>query len=302
VYDTLKYMKNSKINEVIVLYNPKSTGDSELNAKKFVKELRLADSTLAVTLKKTDYAGHGEKIATEQAKRKKTVLIVSSSGDGGYHELINGVLLSDADNVITSLLPSGNANDHHRAVDSGNLIEHIVSGKIQLIDVLKVTAKIDGKVWVRYAHSYAGIGLTSVVGKELTKKKLNFFNEKWLVVEQLFLFRHVTIAVNGKKVRYSSLIFSNIDKMSKVIQLSKNNSMTDGKFEVNGTLYRSKLFLVSHLLKAVTIGMQDNSSRKSFEFYTIKKLLIQLDGEDFTIDSGSKVYVESVQKVLKIVT
>jgi diacylglycerol kinase family enzyme len=292
----------SKIDEVIVLYNPVSTGSSAENAKQLVEQLKNISKELNVHLKKTEYAGHAEELAKEYAKSKKTVLLVSSSGDGGYNELINGALSIKPNNIYTSLLPSGNANDHYNFIGTDSLVEHIVSGKSKRIDVLKVTSRIAGKPWVRYAHSYVGIGLTPVIGKELTKEKLNFFNEKWLTLKYLFKFHHVTIIRKDKKIRYSSLIFSNINQMSKVIQLSKNASINDGKFEVNAIRHRSKFYLIMQLFRAATIGLEENSSLDMYEFKTLKKALIQLDGEDFTLDGKAIVKIESVHKALEIIT
>ena len=294
-------MVSSDINKVVILYNPNSTGDGKKNAEDLMSELAKASKKLKVELKKTEYPGHAEEIAQQYVKSVHPVLLISSSGDGGYHELVNGVLLNKAKGVFTGLLPSGNANDHHGAVGTNSLVEHILSGTSKKIDVLKIISTVNGKPWVRYAHSYAGIGLTSEVGKELTKEKLNFFNEKWLTLKHLLTFRHVSIELKGKRVRYDSLIFSNIHKMSKVIQLSKDSSISDGRFEVNAVPHRSKLYLISQLFRAVTIGLEENSSVSFFEFRTIKKLLIQLDGEDFTLDAHSDVKVESLHNTLSII-
>jgi diacylglycerol kinase (ATP) len=293
---------SSKIDEVIVLYNPSSTGSSKDNANNLIKKLHLHVPNLNARVKETEYAGHAEVIAKEYAEQTKSVLLISSSGDGGYHELINGVLASGAKNIVTGLLPSGNANDHHRAVDSGLLVEHIIARTTHTIDVLEVTSKVNGKKWVRFGHSYAGVGLSSVVGKELTKEKLNFFNEKWLVLKHIFKFRHISILVKGKKVRYSSLVFGNVAQMSKVIQLSKGSSLTDGRFEISAVRYESKFHLLKELFKAVTIGPKENSSKTIFSFKTIKKLRIQIDGEDYMIDANSVVEVRSIRRALQVIT
>lgn len=294
-------MKPSAIDRVVILYNPKSTGDGKTNAERLIAQLHKVSPKLETELKKTEYAGYGEELARQYSLQNPLTLLISSSGDGGYHELINGVLVGNTKNVITSLLPSGNANDHHRAVDTGLLTEHIVANKVQHIDVLKISATVDDKPWSRYGHSYVGIGLTPVVGKELTKKKLNFFNEKWLVLKYLFDFTHVSVLIDGKKVRYSSLIFSNIAQMSKVVHLSKESSITDGKFEISALRYQSKFSLLAYLFRAVTIGLEENASVTKFEFRTLKKLLIQIDGEDFTLDAGSAVKIQSAHNALRII-
>jgi diacylglycerol kinase (ATP) len=294
-------LKKIPISHVCVLYNPVSTSNSKGNALDLAKRLRRSSKSLKVSIKKTEYAGHGEAIAKYYAERKDVVLLVSSSGDGGYNDLINGVLKTSAKNIITAVVPSGNANDHHRAVGSGKLVENIITDKRRRIDALKITTKVENKTWIRFAHSYAGVGISPVVGRELTRKKLNFFNEKWLFLKHVFSYRYVTIRVNGKKVKYISLVFGNVDKMSKMIKFSKNSSLTDGKFEVSAFRYTSKWLFLSKLFMAATVGAEETKSVSSFEFRTIKKTLIQLDGEDFTLDANSDVKVESMHNALTII-
>lgn len=294
-------MNAGTIDQVVIIYNPHSTGNGKANATSLRDELGRRQPKLPVTLKQTEHAGHAEEIAREYASSDQRILLVSSSGDGGYHELINGILLSGARNVITGLLPSGNANDHFTAVSSGTAIDDIIAGSTRKIDVIKVTSTIDGQPWVRYAHAYAGIGLSPTVGRQLTKTKLNAVNEKWILLKNIFTYRHVTIVVGGNKRSYSSLVFSNIGQMSKVLQVAKDSSVTDGKFEVSAVNRQSKLRLFLYLFKAATIGLEENSSVSSFEFETTKKTLIQLDGEVYGLDAKCKVRVEAPQESLEII-
>ncbi len=283
----------------VIIYNPNSTGDGEANAKQLAQQLRTEN--VKVSVRKTQFAKHGEQIAADYAKRNEDIVLISSSGDGGYHEVVNGVLRHPARRMVVGVLPSGNANDHHSAMASGNLVKHIRDQKFHKIDTIKVTSVIEGKPWVQYAHSYVGIGVTAVAAKQLTIERPNELTEKWIVARSLLSFRYVKVKENGRSRRYSSLVFGNIDRMSKVIKLSENASATDGKFEVIRISFRSKMRLLVYLLTAATIGLKETPSEKKYECRTIKPIAIQLDGEVYTLDSNSQLMIESVRRNLRCV-
>lgn len=286
------------IKNIIIIYNPNSTGDGKLNAETLKKEL--ADtSDIQVTLRPTESAGHAEQIVKELPDTEDT-MVISSSGDGGYHEVVNGALLrSDSTNtVVCGLLPSGNANDHYNAVHSGDLIQRILNDDVQQIDVLKITV---GN-WTRYAHSYAGIGLTPHIGEKLTEATLNPFNEIWLTIRYFLNFRPVKIRTDNGTHRYDSLIFSNIERMSKYLTLSSNAKIDDGKFEVTGSKAGTFSKLFKHLFKASTVGLtQDATHTEHYMFTSIRPIAIQLDGEVFHFGANSEVNVSIAKKALNCI-
>jgi len=284
---------------IMILYNPHSTGNSEDNAKEYAHKLRRAmpASTVIETIA-TKYATHAETLAKEYAQAHRDCLIISSSGDGGYNEVVNGVMASGSHTAVTGLLPSGNANDHFTSLHSGNTVTATATHTVRTIDLLKVTGISHGKRVTRYAHSYASIGLAPYIGKELTKAKLNRFNEKWLVFKHFFRASPAKIRVNGRNYSYEHLVFSNIDKMSKVLQLAENNHIDDGKFEISGVTSNTAFGVLRYFAKAATTGLTDDTSRKTFSFTCRRSTPIQLDGEVMTFDRNSRVTVASVPKAL----
>jgi len=290
--------------EIIILYNPVSTGGSKANAETLKETLvaQLADTK--VLLRKTEYAGHAEEIGAEYAT-KKGVLLVSSSGDGGYNELINGVLAVKNNTVSVCVLPSGNANDHFNATQNDNLVDNIVAGKTTKIDVLRIDGIHDGTAWSRHAHSYIGAGVTAYVGKKLTEADLNPINEKWLVLKYLVKFSHVSLKVNSwghkKFYRYSSFVAANIDRMSKIIKLDRDSSVTDGKFEIYAIRSRSLGGLVRRLISASIVGKKVTDKVESIRFISRYPLEIQCDGEVFIIDKGRSIAITVELAVLKTV-
>lgn len=275
------------LHTVIIIYNPNSTGDSETNARTFAKQLKNRDAAMDVTIIATKFAGHAEEIAAEYADAADT-LIVSSSGDGGYNEVINGVLASGGKCVV-AVLPSGNANDHHRAVAPDDALKSIVNGKVRRIEAIKIEAMVNGKPWQRYAHSYVGFGLTPKIGKVLTDVRPNAVTEKWHVMKQAFSFKHIKIESDGSVHSYNSLIAATIDRMSKVIKLDESASLNDGKMEIYESKYLSPFTTIKELLFAGVKGVTPTTVTEKFELSSKKPLLVQLDGEVFTLDAKRKV-------------
>lgn len=284
------------IKHCVIIYNPNSTGDGKQNAELLASQLK--DQTdVNVELLPTKHAGHAEEIV-KSVDKAATTLVVSSSGDGGYHELVNGIMTRPTNTparLITGLLPSGNANDHYNAVHRGDLLRRIKTGDIDQFDVLKIAS---GN-WTRYAHSYIGIGLSPHIGKKLTEATLNPLLEAWLVVRHFFTASPVKIRVNGKVRRYDSLIFSTISRMSKYMTLSSKAVPDDGKFEITSKRSDSIINLIKYIFKASTTGLTDEANQVStFSFTPIHKTMIQLDGEVFQIEARAKVTVTIEKKAL----
>jgi diacylglycerol kinase (ATP) len=285
---------------VTIIYNPKSTGPSEANARGLAKQLEGTPVAKLVKVIPTEFAGHAEELAYTLSTASKRPLIISSSGDGGYNEVVNGVLKAQAEGYTPTcgLLPSGNANDHYHNLHQEPVAEQIVKGRQLHIDVLCVAATVDGQAWQRYAHSYIGIGLTPKVGHELNKVKLNRWRESWIVLKTLQQLRTTRLKVHGKERGYDSLIFSNVGRMSKILSLSSTAELTDGKFEVISFPSHNKMYLIRQLLKAVTVGLHTTRHADHYTFETIHPTQIQLDGEIYKIDGGSAVKVTLEPKSL----
>lgn len=288
---------------VFIIYNPNSTGDSETMAQELRVGLK-AKLGIPIKLIATEHAGHGEELAHDLVIKQTKPLIISASGDGGYHEVINGVLRPSkkAKNPICAVLPAGNANDHARAMHNRPLQEAIVSGNVTKIDVLKVTiTDPSAKTLVRYAHSYVGIGFTATIAVELNKHSLNALKEASLVIKKFYKYRPFKIIKDDAVVKLDSLIFSNINTMAKVMKFSKDNKPNDGLFEVTSFPYKKKLNLVKKLVKSSTTGLDTKRRQKKYVFTTVKGMPMQLDGEILRLKAGSRVEIVCMHKALSTV-
>lgn len=288
---------------ITIIYNPNSTGNGLELAKELKAKLKSLNVQLPVELAATKRAGHAEELAYKLALASKRPLIISASGDGGYYEVINGLLKAQAEGAhpTAGLLPAGNANDHYHETHNGDLARDIIKAHTQQIDVLKIATKIKGKPFNRYAHSYIGFGLTPKIGHQLNQTQLNRFNEMWLVLKAIVHLKSTSLVVDGKKYYYYSLIFSNVSTMSKVLSISDEASNHDGKFEVSVVRQRSKLNLLLSLIWASVASMQGVWQADAFELKTVKPTLVQLDGEIYTIDRGSHVTITLDHKLLRCI-
>jgi diacylglycerol kinase family enzyme len=271
---------------ITIIYNPNSTGSGKALALALEKQLRKTLKKQAVAVVPTEYKGHAERLAYELAQATSRPLIISSSGDGGYHEIVNGVMRARhaGAQAVTGLLPAGNANDHFRNLHEHDMLEAMQSGLVQTIDLLKLSYTDEtGAARSRYAHSYIGLGLTPQAGEELNKHRLNPFIETWIILKVLLSLRPVRLRVKGGLRTYDSLIFSNIPRMSKVLSLSDIADARDGKFEVTAFRRHSKIRLIMRLFAASTTGLHGTRQASEFSFRTLKSSEIQLDGEILTL-------------------
>lgn len=287
---------------IIIIYNPNSTGDSHDQADMLRRRLKgELPSGTTVKLQATKHAGHAEEIATRHAKRDGKTLLISSSGDGGYNELINGALAYKTRHLTVAVLPSGNANDHSHATADDSLADRIIAGKTRLIDVLDVRTTQSGRPWQRYAHSYIGIGLTAYIGKRLAEAELNPINEKWLVLKYLLKFGHVALRFEGHRSwrRYSNVVAANIDRMSKIIRLADDAQIDDGQFELYMMPSQSLIATLRVMLLGAVFGLTPTGKTSKVQFVAKRAAELQCDGEVYRFDSGHSVTIRARRRRLR---
>lgn len=292
-----------KYTSIDIIFNPNSTGPSGEYARSLKRKLVKAYSDLPITLQETRHAGHAIKIAYDVAKSSKNPLIISSSGDGGYSEVINGAMKAQSEGAspICAVLAAGNANDHSRTLQDKPLFEAIVANKFKSIDLLKVCIQNGENKEVWYAHSYMGLGLTPVVAVELNKTDLNALKEFWIVLKTFYKFRPFKIKHNGKVITLDSIIFANIGEMAKLLTIAKNSEPDDGLFEVATFKHGHKFRLIRKLAKATVGGLEHSKHVSKYSFEVLKKMPAQLDGEVMFFNKNSVVIVESARQILRTV-
>jgi diacylglycerol kinase (ATP) len=277
---------------IIVIFNPQSTGPAPQRAEELKDTLadRLPDVPLHLC--PTERAGHARELAAQAAATGRP-LIVSVSGDGGYNEVVDGVMHAGNPNAVCAVLAAGNANDHRRSTGEQPLVDAIVTGDVRHIDLLRLTVGSDSDAHTRYAHSYIGMGLTPIVAIDLEKGGKGSFKEIVSVVRTFAKFRPFTIDVDpGGLRRLDSLLFANIDEMAKYATLSEDSRPDDGRFEIIALPHTAKWRILAVALKAATRGLGPQPTARHYRFTTVKPTPMQLDGEVIAVEAATSVSVD----------
>jgi len=289
---------------VLIIYNPKSKGNSKTKAEALQKRLKKLMPDTPISCMPTKRAGHAEQLAYKFTGKYPHPLLISVSGDGGYNEVINGAMrAADGGKTqpVCAVLPAGNANDHSHTMHQKPLRQALKKGKISQIDLIKVHINSGGKSTSRYAHSYVGVGLSPMVAAELNRHQLNPFKEMALVAKTFFKYEPFHISQHGKIRVLDSLIFTNIDRMAKVLTLAKKNRPDDGLFEVITIPHGRKLLFLNKMLRAATIGLKITRQDHDYQFKVMEDMPIQLDGEVTNVPAGSTVHIVSANKALSTI-
>lgn len=286
---------------ITIIYNPKSTGDSPVIARDLHSQLTDEFPQCKIALKKTTHAGHADKLAYEAASLPEGEnLIISVSGDGGYHEVINGALRAaqgHGTKPICAVAPGGNANDHFRNISSGSILDAVRKGVVQELDVLEVSY---GKTQ-RYAHSYFGIGVTPAIAIELNKHSLSLLKESWLTLKTCWHIKPIEIKQDNSMRRYDSVIVSNVRTMAKYFTLSRKAKPNDGTLRILRWPHKTKLHLAAYIIRSAIGVPLKNQRASSFIFQTTQALPAQLDGEVIELPGKTSVKISILQRKLRTI-
>jgi len=285
---------------ITVIFNPQSTGPAPQRAEELKNTLADRLPHVPLHLRPTERAGHARELAAQAAATGRP-LIVSVSGDGGYNEVVDGVMHAGNPNAVCAVLAAGNANDHRRSTGEQPLVDAIVTGDVRHIDLLRLTVGSDSGARTRYAHSYIGMGLTPIVAIDLEKGGKGSFKEIVSVVRTFAKFRPFTIDVDPGGLRsLDSLLFANIDEMAKYATLSEDSRPDDGRFEIIALPHTAKWRILAVALKAATRGLGPQPTARHYRFTTVKPIPMQLDGEVIAVEAATSVSVDIAAGALPI--
>ncbi|WP_018330664.1 diacylglycerol/lipid kinase family protein [Actinomycetospora chiangmaiensis] len=300
--------------QVLLVYNPHSTGGGEGKAHTLARDLRALAPDLDVELVPTEYAGHARRIA-ESAARTFRPLVVSVSGDGGYNEVVDGAMAGGDGHrtgTVVAVTSAGNANDHRRVTRRRPLAEAVAERNVEYLDVLRLDI---GSGTTRYAHSYIGLGITPVVALAIEQHGKGTVRELITTAREFLRFRPFEIeleAFEGEsrdgvgvgeylgRRRYDSLIVANLSEMAKYARLSEGDP-ADGRFEIVSIPHRGRFRLLLTGLRAAWQGLGWQPSARHLRFRTIEELPLQLDGEVITLPADTSVAITLVPGALATV-
>jgi diacylglycerol kinase family enzyme len=282
----------SSFDRFVIIFNPHSTGNALESAEELRDELAKRLPDVPLELSPTQHAGHARDLAREAARGGRP-LIVSVSGDGGYNEVVNGVMDAGNDDAVCAVRAAGNANDHRRVTRERPLADAIVAGTVRRIDLLRLTVGSGPGAEARYAHSYIGVGLTPVVAVDLEKGGKGSWREIVSVVRGFARFRPFPIRLeDGRRRSIDSLVFANIAEMAKYAKLSEAGGPDDGRFEVITQRRTGKLRVLATVIRAATRGLGPQPSATHYAFTTLAPMPLQLDGELVELDANTPVAVD----------
>lgn len=282
---------------VVLIFNPAKAGMAT-RIDDLQRDLATDLPELQIDLMPTEYAGHARDLARSVAAGGAP-LIVSVSGDGGYNEVVNGVMDVPASRAVCTVLPAGNANDHHRSMTARTLTEAIREGRVFRIDLLRITFGGAHRGEVVYAHSYLGFGLTPLMAIGIEKGGKGKILELLSVARTLgHLKPFELVRADGATARFDSLILANISRMAKYGTVSESSHPDDGQFEVVTLPHSGRWKMALMTLRAVTLGLGHQPSVSSYAFTTRDAVPCQIDGEVVHVPAGTHVLVESVKGAL----
>ena len=283
---------------VEIVFNPNSTGNASERAQELADELAERAPDLPVTLRPTEHAGHGREIARDAARDGRP-LVVSVSGDGGYNDVVNGLVEAGADGAFAAVLAAGNANDHRRVTRERPLADAIVEGEVSRLDLLRMSVD-DGRE-PRYAHSYIGLGITPTVALELESGGKGSIREAISTIRSFARFRPFEIETDAGTQRFDSVIFANIREMAKFAQLSDEGRPDDGRFEVIILRHTAKWRVLFTAVRAAIRGLGPQPTARKYTFRTVDPMPVQVDGEVADFPQGAAVTVEIAPGALQTV-
>ncbi|MBB3675371.1 diacylglycerol/lipid kinase family protein [Modestobacter versicolor] len=291
----------SPFDRIVLVFNPHSTGDAAASAEELRAELARRLPDVPLELRPTEHAGHAREIAREVAATGRP-LLVSVSGDGGYNEVVDGVVQAGNDDAVCAVRAAGNANDHRRTTREHHLADAIVAGDVRRIDLLRLTLGTGAEAQTRYAHSYIGVGLTPVVAVDLEEGGKGSWREIVAVVRGFARFRPFPIRLeDGQRRTIDSLVFANIGEMAKYARLSEGGRPDDGVFEVVTQRRTGRLRVLATALRAATRGLGPQPSATHFAFTALAPMPLQLDGELVELAAGTLVSVDIAPRALATV-
>ncbi|MEX5299879.1 diacylglycerol kinase family protein [Kocuria sp. CPCC 205292] len=292
-----------RFDAICVIFNPHSTGDAPELAGQLREQLAQdLPYSPEIRMLPTAHAGHAVDLAKEAAGTPNA-LVVSVSGDGGYNEVVNGVMAAGKTDAVCAVLPAGNANDHHRTTARQPLAEAIAEGQVRKMDLLHLSTGNHPGAEALYAHSYIGFGLTPVVAIDMEKGNKGALKEMISVVRTFAKFRPFRIQhSDGTRAKIDSLVFANIPQMAKFATLSEaEDRPADGKFEVILFPHTAKWKVLLKAARATTTGLGDQPSVARYEFIALKPMPYQLDGEVRSVPAHTTVRIESAPSALTVI-
>lgn len=287
---------------VHLIYNPKSTGRARSKAKRLAARMdKFMDHE--VELVPTKKAKHATELAATITRSSNRPLIISVSGDGGYHEVLNGVMqvvrANKSKSPTIAIEAAGNANDHYHYIRTGTLVKALKQDNQKPMHVIEVIHNGTSL----FAHSYWGLGYTSKSIDALNKTKLNPFIEKVLLAKELVDHHAVKVRYGSKDHRVNNIVAAKIPLMAKIIKFNKHLVAPPAdKFWLLIDEEQTRTGVVKSAIKGALGRLESHSElRQHFTVTVQEDWVMQLDGEVYPLKAGDTIQVKIAPEELRTI-
>lgn len=213
---------------ITVIVNPISGTKNKTSVIQAIKE-RLDEKLYDVRIVKTEYAGHGVKIAMEE-RDKGTDIVVAVGGDGTVNEI--GRALIDSQTAM-AIIPCGSGNGlarHlHIPMSVSKAIDVINSGKVETIDY--------GRINTLPFFCTCGVGFDAFISMEFAKKRTRGFVtyiETTLTEFLKYKPEKYTLTIDGDEREYKAFLIAvgNASQYGNNAYIAPKATLTDGLLDV----------------------------------------------------------------------
>ena len=161
---------------ILFIVNPISGKKKKNNIDEILHGI-LDNTSINFEIKYTEYAGHANKLASENVGKYNT--IIAAGGDGTVNEVARALILKD---TVFGIIPLGSGNGLARSlkipVNTVKAVENIVNGNVKKID----SGIVNEKPFI----NISGIGFDAEVAHLFNKSKTRGFKTYFNVVAKKF--------------------------------------------------------------------------------------------------------------------
>ena len=250
---------------------------------------------LEYEVRPTEYAGHATHIAREALEDGRRFL-VAMGGDGTIHEVVNGMIESDAavnPEAVLGVVAAGTGSDFIKTfgipAKPGHAVAHLDGEECFPIDIGKASYLQDGDRVTRYFANIAevGIGAETVARAERLPGWLGptvYFFAFWMALRA---FEPADVKVDlvdrVHEGRMSNLVVANGQFFGGGMKIAPKAAPTDGllDIQIHNPSKRESVAIVPKVYKGEHIPHPDihEAKRVRVEIHSDRPLRVEADGE-----------------------
>lgn len=251
----------------------------------------------------THDASHVARRIREHLADFPRALIISFSGDGGFHLVANAIKAAQTE--LPGLRPIalpyklGNANDQARSlgIRRRGFVDLLARGRVQPIDLIKVTvtpANGDFRPVELFVHAYWGLGLTGRAAS-LLSEDLTWLSDLKIFAQAIAQHRSFSASrsAGSAPMVYDSITGHLAGRMSRWLK-NPLAQPSDGRFELKiiARTWAPRTRLTVQAMAAATVGLRGLAQVATFALWLPERVAFQADGEYRLLPARSQFSAE----------